>query len=62
MMSSHHGVAYINLSPLLYPGNTKIAGAFSLHPFSQSDVVSKVLPQLTDILIQTASGKLFGNI
>ena len=39
---SHHGVAYLNLSPLLYPGNTKIAGAFTLHHFSPSDVASKV--------------------
>ena len=43
MVTSHHGVAYLDLSPLLYPGNTKIAGAFTLHPFSTSDITGKVV-------------------
>ena len=41
-LTSHHGVAYLDLSPLLYPGTTLMAGAYSLHPFSEADVVSKV--------------------
>ena len=39
---SHHGVAYLDLSPLLYPGTSHVAGAFSVHPFSEADVVTKV--------------------
>ena len=41
-LQSHHGVVYLDLSPLLYPGTSRMAGAFSLHPFSDTDVVSKV--------------------
>ena len=36
-------MAYLNLSPLLYPGVTHIAGAYSLHPFSEADVTTKVI-------------------
>ena len=39
---SHHALAYLDLSPLLYPGATTVCGAFSLHPFSRSDMLAKV--------------------
>lgn len=35
---SHHGVAYIDHSALLYPGNTKVHGAYMLHPMIESEL------------------------
>ena len=39
---SCHAVAYLDLSPLLYPGATQIRGAYPLHPFSEPEVAEKV--------------------
>ncbi|XP_028841573.1 cilia- and flagella-associated protein 70-like isoform X2 [Denticeps clupeoides] len=38
---SFHGVAYVDLTPLLYPGATRIHGAYRLHPFYESDLQLK---------------------
>ncbi|KAL6475855.1 hypothetical protein MHYP_G00143540 [Metynnis hypsauchen] len=36
-----HGVAYVDLAPLLYPGVKCIRGAYELHPFYDSDLLLK---------------------
>ncbi|XP_026864945.2 cilia- and flagella-associated protein 70 [Electrophorus electricus] len=36
-----HGVAYVDLAPLLYPGVKHIHGAYYLHPFYDSDLFMK---------------------
>ncbi|KAI4878195.1 hypothetical protein NFI96_018270, partial [Prochilodus magdalenae] len=36
-----HGVAYVDLAPLLYPGAKCIRGAYMLHPFYDSDLLLK---------------------
>ena len=37
----YHGVAYVNMAPLLYPGVTKIRGAYLVKPFLEADVYEK---------------------
>ncbi|XP_066499123.1 cilia- and flagella-associated protein 70 isoform X2 [Hoplias malabaricus] len=36
-----HGVAYVDLAPLLYPGARCIRGAYKIHPFYDSDLFMK---------------------
>ncbi|XP_029924218.1 cilia- and flagella-associated protein 70 [Myripristis murdjan] len=36
-----HGVAYVDLGPLLYPGVTRIRGAYRVHPFSETELQEK---------------------
>ncbi|XP_060060633.1 cilia- and flagella-associated protein 70 isoform X2 [Erinaceus europaeus] len=38
---SFHGVAYVNMVPLLYPGVKRIRGAFHVHPYLDSIVYEK---------------------
>ncbi|CAL8297817.1 unnamed protein product [Lota lota] len=38
---SFHGVAYVDMGPLLYPGATRIRGTYRVHPFSESDLLAK---------------------
>ncbi|XP_034276375.1 cilia- and flagella-associated protein 70 isoform X3 [Pantherophis guttatus] len=38
---SFHGVAYVNLVPLLYPGVKRIRGAFRVFPYHDSEVFEK---------------------
>lgn len=38
---SYHGVAFISLSPLLYPGTTSVTGAYTVHPYTESEVNSR---------------------
>ncbi|XP_060117001.1 cilia- and flagella-associated protein 70 [Heteronotia binoei] len=38
---SFHGVAYVNMVPLLYPGVTSIRGAFRVVPYHDSDVYER---------------------
>lgn len=38
---SYHGVAYVNLTPLLYPGVTAVRGAYALQPYVDSEVQEK---------------------
>lgn len=38
---SFHGVAYINMAPLLYPGVKKIQGAYLVKPFVDTEVYEK---------------------
>ena len=39
---SHHGVAYLDLSPLLYPGTCTVSGAFAVYAYNDADVKTKV--------------------
>ena len=36
-----HGVAYVNMAPLLYPGIKKIQGAYLIKPYIDSEVYEK---------------------
>ncbi|XP_061436995.1 cilia- and flagella-associated protein 70 isoform X1 [Lethenteron reissneri] len=36
-----HGVAYVNLAPLLYPGATVVRGAYRVHPYSDVEMLEK---------------------
>ncbi|XP_059899469.1 cilia- and flagella-associated protein 70 isoform X1 [Gadus macrocephalus] len=38
---SFHGVAYVDMGPLLYPGATRVRGTYRVHPFSESDLLAK---------------------
>ncbi|XP_049645218.1 cilia- and flagella-associated protein 70 [Suncus etruscus] len=38
---SYHGVAYVNMVPLLYPGVKRIRGAFRVYPYLDSTVYEK---------------------
>ena len=38
---SFHGVAYVNMAPLLYPGVKKIQGVYLVKPFVDSEVYEK---------------------
>lgn len=40
--SSYHGIAYVDLAPLLYPGVSKIRGAYLVHPYSEVDAEEKL--------------------
>lgn len=38
---SFHGVAYVNMAPLLYPGVKRIRGAYLVRPFIENEVYEK---------------------
>uniref|UniRef100_A0A4W5MX77 Cilia and flagella associated protein 70 n=1 Tax=Hucho hucho TaxID=62062 RepID=A0A4W5MX77_9TELE len=44
---SFHGVAYVDMAPLLYPGARRVRGAYRLYPFYDSDLLVKVKVALT---------------
>ncbi|XP_015774260.1 PREDICTED: cilia- and flagella-associated protein 70-like [Acropora digitifera] len=41
VLISYHGVAYVNMAPLLYPGVRRIRGAYMVKPFMESEVYEK---------------------
>ena len=43
---SYHGVAYIDMAHLLYPGATRIKGAFKIQPYSDQEYSSKTKRKL----------------
>uniref|UniRef100_A0A8C0LHF0 Cilia and flagella associated protein 70 n=1 Tax=Canis lupus dingo TaxID=286419 RepID=A0A8C0LHF0_CANLU len=43
---SFHGVAYVNMVPLLYPGVKRIRGAFHVYPYLDSTVYEKQPPSI----------------
>uniref|UniRef100_A0A4W5K8V0 Cilia and flagella associated protein 70 n=1 Tax=Hucho hucho TaxID=62062 RepID=A0A4W5K8V0_9TELE len=45
---SFHGVAYVDMAPLLYPGARRVRGAYRLYPFYDSDLLVKSAPIGTD--------------
>nr|XP_025041181.1 cilia- and flagella-associated protein 70 isoform X2 [Pelodiscus sinensis] len=56
-----HGVAYVNMVPLLYPGVKRIRGAFRVFPYQDSEVFAKTKCQfstLRDLGHQTNMNKL----
>ncbi|CAH8518111.1 unnamed protein product [Heterobilharzia americana] len=59
---SHHGVAYVNLTPLLYPGVSYVRGAYKIHPFNQKEYEERTKRQngllqevLNKVVVQSAS-------
>lgn len=38
---SYHGVAYVNMAPLLYPGVKRIRGAYLVKPYIETEVYEK---------------------
>ncbi|XP_033886526.3 cilia- and flagella-associated protein 70 isoform X1 [Acipenser ruthenus] len=42
---SFHGVAYVDMAPLLYPGVKRIRGAYHILPFSEIDLYTKTKRQ-----------------
>ena len=40
-MPTYHGIAYVNLTPLLYPGATRLRGAYPIQPYIDSEVSEK---------------------
>ena len=38
---SFHGVAYVDMQPLLYPGATQLRGAYKIHPYVESEFQTK---------------------
>ncbi|XP_053327861.1 cilia- and flagella-associated protein 70 [Spea bombifrons] len=61
---SFHGVAYVNMVPLLYPGVTRLRGAFRIHPYQDSEVLEKTKCQvsvLREVARQSSLGSRFGN-
>ncbi|XP_043568013.1 cilia- and flagella-associated protein 70 isoform X1 [Chiloscyllium plagiosum] len=38
---SFHGVAYVNMAPLLYPGVKRIRGAYQILPYNEFDILEK---------------------
>eukprot|EP00731_Ephydatia_muelleri_P033352 Em0028g27a len=47
---SFHGVTYVNLAPLLYPGATKISGAYLLQAYNEGDINQKLQRTHTTLL------------
>ena len=38
---SYHGVAFVSLSSLLYPGTNRITGAYLVHPYNETEVAAR---------------------
>uniref|UniRef100_A0A5K4ET78 Putative o-linked n-acetylglucosamine transferase, ogt n=1 Tax=Schistosoma mansoni TaxID=6183 RepID=A0A5K4ET78_SCHMA len=54
---THHGVAYVNLTPLLYPGVDYVRGAYKIYPFIQKEYEEKTKRQnslIRDVLNKVA--------
>ncbi|CAH1791968.1 unnamed protein product, partial [Owenia fusiformis] len=58
---SFHGVCYINMAPLLYPGVKRIRGAYKVHAFLEHDVAEKTSRKggLAEEAAKIASGIMF---
>ncbi len=39
---SYHGVAYVDMAHLLYPGATRVRGAFKVYPYTDAEYIAKV--------------------
>ncbi|KAJ3609118.1 hypothetical protein NHX12_023644, partial [Muraenolepis orangiensis] len=57
---SFHGVAYVDMGPLLYPGATRIRGAYRVHPFSESDLLAKAKRTVSVLREQARAGAAQG--
>ena len=40
---TYHGVVYVDLAPLLYPGVSKIRGAYLVRPFNETELEEKMV-------------------
>ncbi|KAK4469221.1 hypothetical protein MN116_006795 [Schistosoma mekongi] len=55
---TYHGVAYVKLTPLLYPGVENIRGAYKIYPYNQKEYEEKTKRQnslLQDVLTKIRS-------
>ena len=41
-LASYHGIAYVDLAPLLYPGVRKVRGAYLIHPYMETLCMNKI--------------------
>lgn len=41
IVTSFHGIAYVDMAPLLYPGVQKIRGAYLIKPFTEADLLER---------------------
>jgi hypothetical protein len=57
---SYHGVCYVDMQPLLYPGSSQIRGAYKIYPYSEADFTSKTKKKtgIADEALRTV-GSLF---
>ncbi|XP_042197169.1 cilia- and flagella-associated protein 70 isoform X2 [Callorhinchus milii] len=46
---SYHGVAYVNMAPLLYPGANRIRGAYPIVPFYEAEIFEKTKLRLNTV-------------
>ncbi|XP_043935317.1 cilia- and flagella-associated protein 70 [Protopterus annectens] len=57
---SSHGVAYINMAPLLYPGVQRIRGAYQVVAFNEAEVFSKTKRQHSVLREVVRQGSVMG--
>lgn len=48
-----HGVAFVDLGRLLYPGVKRTRGAYSIQPFSEEEILEKVTLMRTENVCAT---------
>ncbi|XP_075258930.1 cilia- and flagella-associated protein 70-like isoform X3 [Convolutriloba macropyga] len=53
---SFHGIAYVNMAKLLYPGIKKIRGAFKVHPYNEAEYFEKT-KRATRVEARPGSGR-----
>ncbi|KAI7803804.1 putative tetratricopeptide repeat protein 18 [Triplophysa rosa] len=53
--NSFHGVVYVDLAPLLYPGVRRIHGTYRIHPFHESELLTKA-QRTHSVLKEMSSG------
>ena len=58
---SIHGVAYMDLSSLVYPGNTQVFGAYPVVAFSESDISERTNCKYICSILESIFPKPFGN-
>lgn len=60
---SHHGIAYLDLSSLLYPGVTRVFGAYCVENMNEADLPEKTnnvhTRNVMELFFRNASGKLY---
>ena len=59
--TSFHGVVFLNLAPLLYPGVKRIRGAYRVHAYTDADVVEKVRTVPYESTVPYLFGAIFGS-
>ena len=61
--ASFHGIAYVDLAPLIYPGVNKIRGAYQINPYIESTVQEKLQRKgvMSDDVVRTVIGSIRSN-